>query len=412
MPQPTLELTILMPCLNEAETLAACIGKAKSFLARAGVAGEVVIADNGSTDGSQAIATAAGARVVEVPEKGYGAALGGGIAAARGRYVVMGDADDSYDFAHLDAFLDKLRQGNQLVMGNRFAGGIAPGAMPWHHRYIGNPVLSFVGRLFFRSRIGDFHCGLRGVDRDAVRALHLRTTGMEFASEMVVKATLGGLRIAEVPTTLSPDGRSRAPHLRSFRDGWRHLRFLLLFSPRWLFLYPGITLLLVGFLLGGILLRGPVNLLPHITFDIHTFLLAAMFIILGQQAVTFAVMGRRFASRYGFIPKSARFDLFLEGLTLERVILFALILVVAGFGGLLWGFEQWADRDFGPLNTSRTLRLMIIAVTSLVVGIQLLMAGFLSSMIDIPLAERRLAEAPPDDPLVRRQAGKPRKKQS
>jgi glycosyltransferase involved in cell wall biosynthesis len=412
MPQPALELTILMPCLNEAETLAACIGKAKSFLARAGVAGEVVIADNGSTDGSQAIATAAGARVVEVPEKGYGAALGGGIAAARGRYVVMGDADDSYDFAHLDAFLNKLRQGNQLVMGNRFAGGIAPGAMPWHHRYIGNPVLSFVGRLFFRSRIGDFHCGLRGVDRDAVRALHLRTTGMEFASEMVVKATLGGLRIAEVPTTLSPDGRSRAPHLRSFRDGWRHLRFLLLFSPRWLFLYPGITLLLVGFLLGGILLRGPVNLLPHITFDIHTFLLAAMFIILGQQAVTFAVMGRRFASRYGFIPKSARFDLFLEGLTLERVILFALILVVAGFGGLLWGFEQWADRDFGPLNTSRTLRLMIIAVTSLVVGIQLLMAGFLSSMIDIPLAERRLAEAPPDDPLVRRQAGKPRKKQS
>ena len=412
MPQPTLELTILMPCLNEAETLAACIGKAKSFLARAGVAGEVVIADNGSTDGSQAIATAEGARVVEIPEKGYGAALGGGIAAARGRYVVMGDADDSYDFAHLDAFLDKLRQGNQLVMGNRFAGGIAPGAMPWHHRYIGNPVLSFVGRLFFRSRIGDFHCGLRGVDRDAIRALYLRTTGMEFASEMVVKATLGGLRIAEVPTTLSPDGRSRAPHLRSFRDGWRHLRFLLLFSPRWLFLYPGITLLLVGFLLGGILLRGPVNLLPHITFDIHTFLLAAMFIILGQQAVTFAVMGRRFASRYGFIPKSARFDLFLEGLTLERVILFALILVVAGFGGLLWGFEQWADRDFGPLNTSRTLRLMIIAVTSLVVGIQLLMAGFLSSMIDIPLAERRLAEAPPDDPLVRRQAGKPRKKRS
>ena len=412
MPQPALELTILMPCLNEAETLAACIGKAKSFLARAGVAGEVVIADNGSTDGSQAIATAAGARVVDIPEKGYGAALGGGIAAARGRYVVMGDADDSYDFAHLDAFLDKLRQGNQLVMGNRFAGGIAPGAMPWHHRYIGNPVLSFVGRLFFRSRIGDFHCGLRGVDRDAIRALHLRTTGMEFASEMVVKATLGGLRIAEVPTTLSPDGRSRAPHLRSFRDGWRHLRFLLLFSPRWLFLYPGIALLLVGFLLGGILLRGPVNLLPHITFDIHTFLLAAMFIILGQQAVTFAVMGRRFASRYGFIPKSARFDLFLEGLTLERVILFALILVVAGFGGLLWGFEQWADRDFGPLNTSRTLRLMIIAVTSLVVGIQLLMAGFLSSMIDIPLAERRLAEAPPDDPLVRRQAGKPRKKRS
>lgn len=412
MPQPPPELTILMPCLNEAETLAACIGKARQFLDRSGVQGEILVADNGSTDGSPAIATAAGAEVVDIPVRGYGAALSGGIAAARGRYVIMADADDSYDFAHLQPFVDKLRQGNQLVMGNRFQGGIAPGAMPWHHRYIGNPVLSAVGRLFFGSKIGDFHCGLRGVDRDAIRALNLRTTGMEFASEMVVKATLGGLRIAEVPTTLSPDGRSRAPHLRSFRDGWRHLRFLLLFSPRWLFLYPGITLLLLGFLLGGILLRGPVDLLPHITFDIHTFLLAAMFIILGQQAVTFAVMGRRFASRYGFIPKSARFDLFLEGLTLERVILFALILVVAGFGGLLWGFEQWADRDFGPLNTSRTLRLMIIAVTALVVGIQLLMAGFLSSMIDIPLAERRFAEAPADDVLVRRRAGKARKKRS
>ncbi len=348
MPQPPPELTILMPCLNEAETLAACIGKARQFLDRSGVQGEILVADNGSTDGSPAIATAAGAEVVDIPVRGYGAALSGGIAAARGRYVIMADADDSYDFAHLQPFVDKLRQGNQLVMGNRFQGGIAPGAMPWHHRYIGNPVLSAVGRLFFGSKIGDFHCGLRGVDRDAIRALNLRTTGMEFASEMVVKATLGGLRIAEVPTTLSPDGRSRAPHLRSFRDGWRHLRFLLLFSPRWLFLYPGITLLLLGFLLGGILLRGPVDLLPHITFDIHTFLLAAMFIILGQQAVTFAVMGRRFASRYGFIPKSARFDLFLEGLTLERVILFALILVGRRFRRPAVGLRAMGRPRFRP----------------------------------------------------------------
>ena len=412
MSRADLELTILMPCLNEAETLASCIGKAQSYLTRSGIAGEVVIADNGSTDGSQQIALKAGARVVEVPEKGYGAALGGGIAAARGKYIIMGDADDSYDFANLDLFVEKLRQGYALVMGNRFKGGIKPGAMPWHHRYIGNPILSFCGRLFFGSRIRDFHCGLRGYDRDAVRALTLRTTGMEFASEMVVKATLSGLRITEVPTTLSPDGRSRAPHLRSFRDGWRHLRFLLLFSPRWLFLYPGIALMLLGLLLGGILLRGPVDLLPHITFDIHTFLLASMFVIVGLQSISFAIIGRRFASRYGFIPKSEKFDKILEGLTLERVILFALILIVAGFACLVWGLEQWADRGFGPLNTSRTLRLMIIAVTSLVVGLQLMMSGFMSSMINIPLAERRVIEAPSNDPMQRRHTGRSRKKKT
>ena len=410
MSRVDVELTILMPCLNEAETLATCIGKAQSYLARSGVAGEIVIADNGSTDGSQNIARAAGAQVIEVPEKGYGTALSGGIAAARGKYIVMGDADDSYDFAKLDPFVEKLRDGYALVMGNRFKGGIRPGAMPWHHRYIGNPLLSFAGRLFFRSNIGDFHCGLRGYDRDAIRALTLRTSGMEFASEMVVKATLSGLRITEVPTTLSPDGRSRAPHLRSFRDGWRHLRFLLLFSPRWLFLYPGIALMLIGLTLAGILLRGPVQLLPGITFDIHTFLLASMFIIVGLQAISFAIIGRRFASRYGFIPRSERFDRILEGLTLERVILFALILIVAGLACLLWGLEQWADRNFGPLNTSRTLRLMIIAMTSLVAGLQMMMSGFMSSMINIPLAERRVVDVSPDDPLQRRNAGRPRKK--
>ncbi|MGV3650209.1 MAG: glycosyltransferase family 2 protein, partial [Devosia sp.] len=238
-----LELTILMPCLNEAETLAVCINKAQGYLARSGVSGEVLIADNGSTDGSQEIARAHGARIVDVPVRGYGAALGAGIAAARGRFVIMGDADDSYDFSALDAFVAALRQGHQLVMGNRFRGGIAPGAMPWHHKYIGNPVLSFLGKLFFRTKASDFHCGLRGFDRSAIQGLGLRTTGMEFASEMLVKATLSGLDVAEVPTTLKPDGRSRPPHLRSFRDGWRHLRFLLLFSPRWLFLYPGLVLL-------------------------------------------------------------------------------------------------------------------------------------------------------------------------
>lgn len=386
-----IELTILMPCLNEAETLAACIGKASAFLARTGIAGEILVADNGSTDGSQALAAQCGARVVAVPERGYGAALGAGIQAARGRYVIMGDADDSYDFSALDAYVEALRGGADLVMGNRFAGGIAPGAMPWHHRYIGNPVLSAVGRLFFRSAIGDFHCGLRGFSRAAILSLNLRTSGMEFASEMVVKATLAQLDIREVPTTLARDGRSRPPHLRSFRDGWRHLRFLLLFSPRWLFLYPGIALLLLGLVVGAVLLPGPLRL-GGVTFDIHTFLVAALCIIVGLQSVAFAVIGRRFASRYGFIPRSGSYDRLLEALTLERVLLGAILLMLLGAGALLWGVGEWAVRDFGPLNPSSTMRPVILALTALVSGFQLMMSGFMSSMIDIPIHERRLAD--------------------
>ena len=389
-----LELTILMPCLNEAETLAACIGKAQGFLARTGIAGEVVIADNGSTDGSQDIARSLGARVVPVPERGYGAALAGGIQAARGRFVIMGDADDSYDFANLDAFLTQLRDGADLVMGNRFAGGIAPGAMPWHHRYIGNPVLSAVGRLFFRTTIGDFHCGLRGFSRAAILALNLRTTGMEFASEMVVKATLAQLDLREVPTTLDKDGRSRRPHLRSIRDGWR---FLLLFSPRWLFLYPGIALLAVGLVVGAVLLPGPATF-GRISFDVHTFLVAALCIIVGLQSISFAIIGRRFASRYGFIPRSSTYDRLLEALTLERILLVAIILMLIGMAALVWGLGEWAKRDFGHLNPSSTMRPVILAMTALVSGFQLMMSGFMSSMINIPIYERRLAEpARPDD---------------
>jgi len=392
-----LELTILMPCLNEAETLAACIGKAQGFLARTGIAGEVVIADNGSTDGSQDLARSLGARVVDVPERGYGAALAGGIQAARGRFVIMGDADDSYDFANLDAFVAELRSGADLVMGNRFAGGIAPGAMPWHHRYIGNPVLSAVGRLFFRTTIGDFHCGLRGFSRAAILALNLRTTGMEFASEMVVKATLAQLDLREVPTTLDKDGRSRRPHLRSIRDGWRHLRFLLLFSPRWLFLYPGIALLAVGLVVGAVLLPGPATF-GRISFDVHTFLVAALCIIVGLQSISFAIIGRRFASRYGFIPRSSTYDRLLEALTLERILLVAIILMLIGMAALVWGLGEWAKRDFGHLNPSSTMRPVILAMTALVSGFQLMMSGFMSSMINIPIYERRLAEpARPDD---------------
>lgn len=395
-----IELTILMPCLNEAETLAICIDKAQGYLRRSGVVGEVLIADNGSTDGSQQIATAHGARVVDVPVRGYGAALSAGIAAAHGRFVIMGDADDSYDFANLDAFVAKLRKGHDLVMGNRFLGGIAPGAMPWHHRYIGNPVLSFIGRLFFRTRASDFHCGLRGFDRQAILALGLRTSGMEFASEMLVKATLSGLDVAEVPTTLKPDGRSRPPHLRSFRDGWRHLRFLLLFSPRWLFLYPGIALLLLGLVVGGLLLPGPMRI-GAVTFDIHTFVVAAMCVIVGLQSISFALIGRRFASRYGFIPRSEKFDSLLEGLTLERILVLALILMAIGAVAMLWGLGQWAERDFGPLNPGTTLRALVLAMTALVAGFQLMLSGFLSSMTNIPLNEGRVVAAPTDDPTRR-----------
>lgn len=391
-----LELTILMPCLNEAETLATCIVKARGFFDRTGIRGEILIADNGSTDGSQQIAQDLGARVVPVSQRGYGAAIAGGVEAARGRYVIMGDADDSYDFANLDAFVAQLRAGADLVMGNRFAGGIAPGAMPWHHRYIGNPVLSAVGRLFFRTPIGDFHCGLRGFSRAAFLGLKLRTTGMEFASEMVVKATLAHLDLREVPTTLAKDGRSRPPHLRSFRDGWRHLRFLLLFSPRWLFLYPGIALLAVGLVVGAVLLPGPFTI-GDVSFDVHTFLVAALCIIVGLQSISFAIIGRRFASRYGFIPRSNAYDKLLEGLTLERILLVAIALMLIGIAALVWGLGQWAARDFGHLNPSSTMRPVILAMTALVSGFQMMMSGFMSSMINIPIYERRIADSPKRD---------------
>src|SRR2546425_12300097 len=302
-----LELSIVMPCLNEAETLGSCIAKARRSLETLGVAGEIIVADNGSTDGSQMLAAEAGARVISVQAKGYGSAIRGGIAAARGKYISVGDADDSYDFSNLGPFVTKLRDGYDLVMGNRFQGGIEPNAMPLLHKYLGNPVLTTTGRLLFRSPCSDFHCGLRGFRKAAIERLDLRTMGMEFASEMVVKATLYNLKIAEVPTTLSRDGRTRKPHLRSWRDGWRHLRFMLLYSPRWLFLYPGLLLMLIGAAAGARLLFGPLHF-AGVTFDVHTLLYAAMSIVIGFQTIVFAVFTKVFATTQGLVPEDARLN--------------------------------------------------------------------------------------------------------
>jgi hypothetical protein len=352
------------------------------FLAESGVDGEVVVADNGSTDGSQRLATDAGARVVAIRSKGYGNALMGGIAAARGKYVIMGDADDSYDFTNLMPFVTELRKGYDLVMGNRFKGGIEPGAMPKLHKYLGNPVLSFLGRLFFPSAIGDFHCGLRGFSRDSALALGLQATGMEFASEMVVKATLWGQKITEVPTTLKKDGRSRPPHLRSWRDGWRHLRFLLLFSPRWLFFVPGLALLLLGLAGGAIIEAGPVSI-GSVTFDVGTLVACSAVVVIGFQAVLFWLFTRVYAGSEGFLPKEPAVQRLLGRLSLERGLLLGLAIGVAGIVGLVFSIVNWGGSGFHNLNYEHALRLMIPSATALIVSCQLILGTFFLSILGI-----------------------------
>ncbi|GAC1480651.1 MAG: glycosyltransferase family 2 protein [Ramlibacter sp.] len=375
---PPVELTILMPCLNEAETLATCIKKANGFLERTGIAGEIVIADNGSTDGSQAIAESLGARVVPIPMRGYGAALIGGIRAARGRYVIMGDSDDSYDFSQLDNFVTELRKGWQLVMGNRFLGGIAPGAMPPLHRYLGNPVLTATGRVLYGSPSGDFHCGLRGFDRDAVLGLGLNLPGMEFASEMVVKATIQKLRITEVATTLSKDGRSRPPHLKSWRDGWRHLRFLLLFSPRWVFLYTGAVMFGLG-LLGMLLLEsGPIRVFGA-ALDIHSLLYCSLLVVVGYQSVLFWIFCKTLNMTEGMLAPDPSFVRLHDQLTLERSLLFALLMLVLGLGLGLAATLGWGRGGFGPLSPEHTMRLAIPSATLILLAVSTAsMAFFLS----------------------------------
>ncbi|HSE78609.1 MAG TPA: glycosyltransferase family 2 protein [Alphaproteobacteria bacterium] len=370
----------MMPCLNEAETIAACVERASEWLRLSGVAGEVLVADNGSVDGSQALAAANGARIVAIAEKGYGAAIRGGIAAARGRYVIVGDADQSYDFGALDPFVEKLREGYDLVVGNRFQGGIAPGAMPALHRYLGNPVLSFLGRLLFRAPIGDFHCGLRGFSREAMLRLGLNTPGMEFASEQIVKAALNDLRIAEVPTTLSPDGRSRPPHLRTWRDGWRHLRFLLIHRPRWLFLYPGTGLTAFGIALIAWLIPGPREF-AGVVFDIHTMLYAAVAAVAGFQAVNFAVMANDFAVSTGVLPQDPLLTRLGKRISLEVGLAFGVTLLAVGIGGLGYAIVVWGGGEFGDLAPSNVMRIVIPSAALFVIGLQLALSSFFLALI-------------------------------
>ncbi len=378
----TIEVSVVMPCLNEAETLETCIVKAQRALREANIAGEVVIADNGSTDGSVEIAERLGARVVNVRAKGYGNALMGGIAVAAGKYVVMGDADDSYDFGHVPRFVEQLRKGADVVMGNRFRGGIQKSAMPALHRYFGNPGLTRLGRLFFRSPVGDFYCGLRGFRKDAYERMGLRTTGMEFATEMVVKATLLQMRIAEVPTTLSPDGRSRPPHLRTWRDGWRTLRFFLLYSPRWLFLYPGIALMLAGTALGLWLLPAA-RTVGGVTLDVHTLVYAAAFVLLGFQAIAFACFTKIFAISEGLLPPDAALDKLFRYITLEVGLAVGVVLTIAGLGASVSAVSGWGAQHFGMLDYSRTMRIVIPAALCLTLGAQTIFASFFLSVLGL-----------------------------
>lgn len=380
--EEAVELSIVMPCLDESETLETCINKARSFLESHDINGEVVIADNGSADDSQAIARSCGAIVVDVPELGYGSALRGGIATARGKYVIMGDADNSYDFSALEPFVEKLREGYDLVMGNRFKGGIEPGAMPKLHRYLGNPLLSGLGRLFFRNPIGDFHCGLRGFKKAAIEKLDLQTAGMEFASEMVVLATLHSLRVAEVPTKLYPDGRTSPPHLRSWRDGWRHLRFLLVYSPRWLFFYPGIFLAVIGAVAMIWLMTGPIKI-DGIAFDVNALLYAALLAMVGIQTVYFAIFSKVFGVTTKLIPSNKLIDRFLRVFSLERGLAVGGLVLLVGLAGLIYAIVFWGERTFGQLAPGDIMRITIPAMTLAVIGVQTIFASFFLAVLSL-----------------------------
>jgi glycosyltransferase involved in cell wall biosynthesis len=383
-----LELSIVLPCLNEAETLGAVVDRARRFLAAYNIAGEIIVADNGSTDGSIEIAKDSGARVVPVADRGYGAALMGGIRAARGEFVAMGDADESYDFMGLMPFLERLRAGSDLVMGNRFLGGIGRGAMPPLHRYLGNPVLSFAGRLFFNAPIGDFHCGLRAFRRDSILGLDLCASGMEFASEMVVRAQLRGLRIEEVPTTLSKDGRSRPPHLRSWRDGWRHLKFLLTFSPRWLYIYPGLALLALSLAAFAVLLPGFLRI-GDVRLGVNSLLFAGIGIIIGFQLTSMGLIASLFGVRESYWQDSGRLDRIRRWLTIDRGCLIGGSMIFSGLIGLASAVWGWARLGFGDLAVEPMMRVIIPSMLLGVVGLQFTFTCFLTELLSRPPNGRR-----------------------
>lgn len=371
-----------MPCLNEAETLETCIKKSQSFFDTQNVNGEIIIADNGSTDSSVEIAKANNAIVVHAKQKGYGSALKAGIESANGTYIIMGDADDSYDFSNLSPYLNKLREGYDLVMGNRFKGGIEKDAMPFLHKYLGNPILSFIGRLFFKTSIGDFHCGLRGFSIAAYNKMNLKTLGMEFASEMVVKSRLNNLSITEVPTTLKKDGRSRKPHLKTWSDGWRHLRFLMLYAPNWVFLYPGILLAFVGLLLSLLLILKPIEF-NNITLDVHTLLYASSFLLVGFQFIIFYGLTKVFAVENELLPKSNRYNKLFKIINLEKGLIIGFIIFLVGILLSIKGLSIWQDTEYGSLDTSTTLRLIIPAITFLQLGIQTILFSLFFSVLGL-----------------------------
>jgi len=379
-----------MPCLNEARTVGVCVETALAAIAAGGLEGEVVVADNGSTDGSQEAAAAAGARVVDAPVRGYGAALMAGIEASAGRFIIMGDSDASYDFSHLMPFVEGLRDGHDLVMGSRFKGRIEPKAMPWKHRWIGNPVLTGLGRLFFRAPVSDFHCGLRAFTRAAYERMDLRTTGMEFASEMVVKATLCGMRIAEVPITLRQDGREGASHLRSWRDGWRHLRFMLLYSPRWLFLVPGAVLLALGVAGFAWLLPGP-RRIGGAEFDVHTLLASGLACLMGFQLVLFGALATAVGVSSGLLPRAGGPPRWVKAFRSDVSSLAGLVLFVAGLALMVTAVIRWGRADWGPLQYRYTMRLVIPAVTLMSLGVQSLFSSFFLAFLMLP---RRSSGAP------------------
>lgn len=380
---PVIDISVVLPCLNEVRTLKACIEEVQAAIEATGLLGEIIVADNGSTDGSQSLVVEMGARVVTVQERGYGHALRGGIANSHGRWVVMGDCDGSYDFAHLPRLVNALKRGNDLVLGNRFLGGIEPGVMPWKHQYIGNPVLTGIGRFLFNSPVGDFHCGLRGLSRTAFDRLRLSTGGMEFASEMVIKATLAKMQIAEVPTVLRPDGRDRSPHLRSWRDGWRHLRFMLVFSPQWLFVIPGLIMLMLGLILTfAILLAAPLQV-GEIVLSINSAVAASLAIVLGVQLLLTGLFARVLATRIGLLPRSLWMKRIGHLLSIESGIAIGFFAILVGLAMMTIAVLRWNSAGFGPLPSAVTMRYSLPAMTMIILGAQLAFQSFLIGVLNL-----------------------------